>query len=91
MYLANRAGGHKAQESLWKLLEKGVVTLYIGSARELERMHDLMRDYHDAPMDFADASLITAAENLAVRKVFTLDRHFRAYRIAGEHAFEVIP
>ena len=39
-----------------------------------------MRQYHDAPMDLADASLVVAAERLNLRRIFTLDSHFRAYR-----------
>jgi len=50
-----------------------------------------MSQYHDAPMDLADASLVTAAELLKVRRIFTLDQHFYAYRIDGQHPFEVVP
>jgi predicted nucleic acid-binding protein len=42
-------------------------------------------------MDFADASLVTAAERLSLRGIFTLDRHFRAYRIEDRQAFEILP
>jgi predicted nucleic acid-binding protein len=33
-----------------------------------------MELYSDHPMDFADASLVTAAEALGTRRVFTIDR-----------------
>ena len=33
-----------------------------------------MREYADHPMDFADASLVAAAEILRATSVFTLDR-----------------
>ena len=40
-----------------------------------------MDDYADQPMDLADASLVTAAENLRTTKIFTLDRRdFLTYR-----------
>ncbi|MBV9570845.1 MAG: PIN domain-containing protein [Alphaproteobacteria bacterium] len=52
----------------------------------LDRAFALMQQYADAPMDLADASLVTAAETLAIRKVFTLDRKdFSTYRIRRGH------
>ena len=53
-------------------------------------MRELMRRYRDTPMDFADASIVSAAERLGTRRVFTLDRHFHVYRIDDRHAFEVV-
>lgn len=53
----------------------------------LSRCFELMQHYADTPMDFADASIVTAAEELGTDKVFTLDhKHFAIYRIArGYH------
>ncbi len=48
----------------------------------LSRCFDLMHRYADIPMDFADASIVAAAEHLGTDKVFTLDlKHFGIYRI----------
>ena len=58
---------------------------------EWRRMWVLMNDYADSPMDVADASLVAAAETLNLRQVFTLDRHFYAYRQRMGEAFEVVP
>jgi predicted nucleic acid-binding protein len=47
----------------------------------LERSFELMERYADHRMDFADASLVTAAETLATLSIFTLDRSdFSTYR-----------
>ena len=54
-------------------------------------MRILMRQYRDSPMDLADASLVAAAEKLNLRRIFTLDDHFYAYRINGTHPFTVVP
>jgi predicted nucleic acid-binding protein len=54
-------------------------------------MRALMRQYHDATMDLTDASLVVTAEGLNLRRIFTLDSHFHAYRIHGTDAFEVVP
>ena len=41
-----------------------------------------MAQYRDAPMDFADASLVAVAENRNLRTIFTIDRKdFAIYRI----------
>ncbi len=71
----------------------GLVMLFMDDA-SLGRAFELMIQYSDAPMDLADASLVVAAEQLNLRKVFTLDRNdFAIYRIKRGHryhAFEVI-
>lgn len=54
-------------------------------------MAALMEQYRDLPMDLADASLVAAAERLARRQVFTLDRQFYVYRLADGAALEVVP
>ena len=60
----------------------------------LIRALELMVQYADAPMDFADASLITAAEMHSLQKIFTLDRgDLYTYRIRRGHrhvAFDFI-
>jgi predicted nucleic acid-binding protein len=91
MYLLGEWSGHFAQEKLWRLIEQGTVEIHLSSVRELARMHVLMKQYHDTPMDFADASLVAAAEALETTRVFTTDSHFRAYRINGKTQFEVVP
>jgi len=91
MYLLGKSIGYKAQEELWGYVADGLLVLLPTSQQELERMRILMAQYQDAPMDLADASLVAAAETLALRRVFTLDSHFYAYRTADEKSFEVVP
>ena len=50
--------------------------------QDLRRCFDLMIQYADLPMDFADASIVSAAEHSKTDQVFTLDyKHFTTYRI----------
>lgn len=60
----------------------------------LARAFELMRRYDNVPMDFADATLVAAAEVLSTLKVFTLDRKdFGVYRVRRGHRhlpFEVL-
>jgi uncharacterized protein len=90
MYLLGRKAGFAAQDQLWSLLETGPVVVDEPTSDDKDRMRGLMRQYHDLPMDFADASLVAAAERLGTRQVFTIDHHFRVYRIDGRHLFDVI-
>jgi predicted nucleic acid-binding protein len=90
MHFLRRAGGLRAQEELWDLLEDGTLRLHASAAPEPLRMRRLMGRYGDAPMDLADASLVTAAETLGLHQIFTFDRHFYAFKHAGGH-FDVVP
>lgn len=91
MYLVGSAGQWKAQEALWKLLERGDLQLVALDDPLQERTRDLMGKYRDTPMDLADASLVAVAEALDVTRVFTLDRDFRVFRWKGRRKFEVVP
>jgi predicted nucleic acid-binding protein len=91
MYFLWRAGGATAQDTLWSYLTDGSLKLYTPDPGQWERVRTLMWQYRDAPMDLADASLVAAAEQLGTNRVFTVDRHFHAYRIEGRRAFEVVP
>jgi predicted nucleic acid-binding protein len=91
MYLLRRAGGLPAQEELWGYVADGLLVLHTSRQGEWERMRTLMLQYHDTPMDLADASLVAAAEALNLRRVFTLDSHFLVYRYRGRYRFQLIP
>jgi hypothetical protein len=42
-------------------------------------------------MDLADASLVALAEERDDRLIFTLDAHFRSYRLRGRRHLRVVP
>lgn len=91
MYLVYRLGGWVLQLTLWKYLENGVLHIHSHKETEHKRMQELMEQYRDTPMDLADASLVTAAEQLNLAHIFTLDSDFYVYRINDTDAFSVIP
>lgn len=91
MYLLYRELGYPGQDELWQYIEAGGLIIHASSPAEIVRMRMLMAQYRDAPMDLADASVVVAAETLGLRQVFTLDRHFYAYRLANGTALEVVP
>ena len=91
MYLLGEAGGYRYQAALWSLYLAGRLVLHELSSVDMDHMASLMAKYRDAPMDLADASLITVAESGSLRLVFTLDSHFRFYRLADGSVLEVVP
>ena len=58
----------------------------------LRRARELLDQYADLPMDYADASLIVLAEELGTDLIFTTDRRdLRVYRINGRKRFRIVP
>ena len=56
------------------IIRGGLQVLFLDD-EALVSAFDLMVQYADAPMDFADASLVVTAESLSLQKVFTIDRN----------------
>ena len=90
-YFLHRSGGWPHQEHIWGFVEDETLELHVPSPAEVRRMRELMEQYRDIPMDLADASLVATAETRRLRRIFTLDSHFRAYRLRDGSAFEVVP
>ncbi len=82
----------RAQILCVDFIVKGGATLIPQSVESLSRASALMEKYEDIPMDFADATLVTLAEEMGINEIFTLDRKgFGAYRIRGRMAFKIWP
>ncbi len=82
----------KAEKACIHFILRGGATLVPQSGESLTRALVLMEKYKDIPMDFADATLVTLAEEAGISEIFTLDmRGFLAYRIDGKKAFTVWP
>ena len=91
IYLVGSAGGWPAQESVWKLVDRGDLQLAELDKSLRQRTRDLMAKYSDVPMDLADASLVAVAESLNLRRIFSLDSDFHIYRLKNRRALEVLP
>jgi predicted nucleic acid-binding protein len=82
----------RAQDALWELVERDVISLIELDTRDHRRMRELMEKYRDLPMDLANAALVAVAERERVARVFTLDRRdFEVYRPARVGRFQIIP
>ena len=83
--------GSQGAARLRDFLLEGGISVWFMEAPALARAFALMNRYADHPMDLADASLVTAAEILGIRKVFTLDRDdFATYRAQRGHRHEAL-
>jgi predicted nucleic acid-binding protein len=91
IYLLGRAAGWPAQEALWKLVERSMLMLADLTSELTARAAELMRRYHDHPMDLADATLVALAEYRDDKLIFSLDAHFRSYQLRGGRHLRVIP
>jgi predicted nucleic acid-binding protein len=91
MYLLGKVGGYRYQAELWKLWRAGRLALHELMPAEVNHVASLMGKYLDAPMDLADASLVAVAESRRMSRVFSLDSHFRAYRLSNDSVLELVP
>ena len=64
-------------------LQKGLGLHDITEA-DIHRVIILTEKYADLPMDFADATLVIAAEKTGLRKIISIDRDFDIYRLPGK-------
>lgn len=70
----------------------GGALLVPATKASLRRSRDLVKQYADLPMDYADATLVVLAEELGTNLVFTTDRRdFGVYRIRNRRRFDILP
>ena len=75
-------------DTLFVLLERGVLCVGLEITAQLPDLRALMRRYRDRPMSLADACLVRLSELHRDSRIFTLDEDFRIYR---RHGSKVIP
>jgi predicted nucleic acid-binding protein len=90
LYLLRRNAGTPGQEALWRFIDDGSLNILTPTPLAPQRAHAFMIEYADLPCDYADATLLVAAEDLGRRTLFSLDRHFYAYRLSNGDALELL-
>ena len=65
------------------VMNEGVI-LYTVRQRDISRIVEIIAKYSDLPMDFADATLIIAAEETEIKKIISIDSDFDIYRLPGK-------
>jgi predicted nucleic acid-binding protein len=73
MYFLGHLAGWSGQEALWNLLSEKALFVHTPNLIATERIRMLMKKYKDTPMDLADASLVTLAEETGLSTIFTLE------------------
>lgn len=81
----------------WQMLrwvEQGGVSVLPFDPAHLDDMLTLMRQYTDSrrtQMDFADATLVWAAQETNIQQIWTIDvRDFYRYRLSDGRSFEIL-
>jgi predicted nucleic acid-binding protein len=79
-------------EAAWSFVRSGALTLQPMDDSDLSGLHDLIAQYKDRPMDFADATLVHLAARESLSAILTVDHDdFETYRIAGRKRFTILP
>ena len=71
------------------IMREGVIIHEIKQSN-IKRIIDLTRKYSDRPMDFADATLVIAAEERGIRQIISIDSDFDIYRLYNKMKIENI-
>ena len=69
------------------IFNQGAIIHEIGF-EDIARIIELTRKYSDRPMDFADATLVVAAEKTGIRKIISIDSDFYVFRLPGKVLIE---
>ena len=80
----------KAQISFFEWVLKEGVILSDTTQSDIARIIELTKKYSDRPMDYADATLVVAAERRGIRKIISIDSDFDIYRLAEKEPIENI-
>ena len=69
------------------IMKEGVILQEI-QQKDISRIIELTKKYCDRPMDFADATLVLAAEKMGIKKIISIDSDFDVYRLPGKVMIE---
>jgi len=79
-------------EKAWDFVRSGALTIRPMYDADLPVLRELMYQYKDRPMDFADATLVHLAAQESISLILTIDHdEFETYRIEGKKRFNILP
>ena len=79
------------QDDLWEFIVEGNLQIYNLDRDLMKTCRELMKKYHDLPMDIADASIVAMANAENIRTIFTLDKDFKVYKTKQNKHFKLLP
>ena len=71
------------------IMKEGVLLQEI-QQNDIARIVELTKKYRDRPMDYADATLVVAAEKTGIKKIISIDSDFDIYRLPKKVRIENI-
>jgi len=90
LYLLNFS--QRAQSATIDFVLSGAIILVPSSLESLKRTKRLMEKYKDIPMDYADATLVSIAEDFSITHVVTFnEKDFGIYRLSSKQSFVILP
>ena len=81
---------HGAAEAVLDNVNQDVFLVPFRLKGAADRVIELLRTYGNVPMDFADACLVSLAEEIRTGRILTLDRDFHVYRWDRNRPFEML-
>lgn len=91
-HLLNKRYSHLAMRRFVKQLRNPIYRIEMVLDEDLLRIDELLEQYKDARLDFADCSIVALAERLEVTTIATLDqRDFRMIRPKHTAYFTILP
>ncbi len=69
------------------VMNEGVLLVEIHQ-KDISRIIELTKKYSDRPMDFADATILIAAEQTNIRSIISIDSDYDIYRLPGKIKIE---
>lgn len=74
----------EAQLAFLEWIMKEGVIIHDVKQGDISRIVELVKKYKDLPMDFADATLVVAAEQTGIKNIVSIDSDFDIYRLPGK-------
>ena len=71
------------------IMKEGVLLQEI-QQNDIGRIVELTKKYRDRPMDYADATLVVAAEKTGIKQIISIDSDFDIYRLPKKVRIENI-
>ncbi len=88
-YLLQKFCGSQQSAEFLIAQQEGLFSLFPMNETHLPRCAELIRQYENLPMDFADASMVILAEHLGHGRIVSTDqRDFHAYRWKNQYPFQ---
>ena len=75
--------------AVMELVERGIVKVPLHLEPQASEIRKIMQSYSNLPMSLADACLVRMAEIYPGAEVFTIDSHFKIYRLSNRRVIPV--